>query len=131
LAVYPVTVAQFRPFVDQGGYGEDRYWSETGRQWREAEQRTQPDLWDDPAWTLANHPVVGVTWYEAEAYGHWLNEQWGLPPGTLRLLTEAEWEWAARGPEGGRYPWGDKWGYARDTCKMLSLQRIPFTGAHI
>ena len=96
------------PFVEQGGYREDRWWSNAGRENRG--DRAQPYLWDDPTWTLANHPVVGISWYDAEAYCNWLNEQCQLPPGTIRLPTEAEWEWAARGPEGRRYPWSDdKW----------------------
>ena len=107
LAVYPVTVAQFRPFVEQSGYQEDRYWSKAGRGWADQERRTVPAYWDDPTWTVANHPVVGVSWYEAEAYCAWLNER--LPADqAVRLPTEAEWEWAARGPEGRRYPWGDE-----------------------
>ncbi len=105
LAVYPVTVAQFRPFVEQG-YREERWWSDSGMRWRG--DQTQPYFWEDPTWTLANHPVVGVSWYEAEAYCNWLNERLQLPSGTIRLPTEAEWEWAARGPEGRRYPWGGK-----------------------
>jgi formylglycine-generating enzyme required for sulfatase activity len=106
LTAYPLTVAQFRPFVLQG-YHEDRWWSAAGR--RDRGDQAQPYLWDEPAWTLDNHPVVGVTWYEAEAFCNWLNEQLHWPPGMIRLPTEAEWEWAARGPEGRCYPWGDTW----------------------
>lgn len=106
LTVYPVTVAQFRPFVERG-YLEDRWWTQAGR--RARGDRAQPSLWDDPAWTLDNHPVVGVTWYEAEAYCNWLSERLALRRGAIRLPTEAEWEWAARGPEGRRYPWGEDW----------------------
>jgi formylglycine-generating enzyme required for sulfatase activity len=112
LAIYPLTVAQFKPFVDRGGYQQDRYWSEAGQTWRDKlDKRSSqaPVFWDDYTWTLANHPVVGVSWYEAEAYCNWLNEQLQLLPLTIRLPTEAEWEWAARGPEGRRYPWGDQW----------------------
>ncbi len=128
LAVYPLTMAQFRPFVERGGYQKDRYWSKTGRQWRNNEKQTKPFLWNDPTWMLANHPVVGVTWYEVEAYCNWLNEQ--LPPHqkVVRLPTEAEWEWAVRGPEGREYPWGDKWETWRCNSRESRIGRTSAVG---
>src|SRR5262249_26798033 len=68
---YPVTVRAYREFVAQGGYRERAHWSEAGWAWRESQGVTVPRFWDDPAWanyTIDNHPVVGVSAFEAEAY---------------------------------------------------------------
>ncbi|MEI7645505.1 MAG: SUMF1/EgtB/PvdO family nonheme iron enzyme, partial [Chloroflexales bacterium] len=114
IARYPITVAQYAPFVAEG-YDNDaeRWWTPEGRAWRQKSQRTQPWDWDRPEYHRPNQPVIGVTWYEVTAFCAWLTEQMTnvLPTGyVLRLPTEAEWEAAAAYDGSGQrrlYPWGD------------------------
>ncbi len=106
---YPVTQVQFAAFVQAGGYREKRWWMETGWAWKEGEGRARPDDYGEP-YSLPNHPVVGVTWYEAVAFCRWLTEQLrGVgdveASQEVRLPSEAEWEKAARGADGQVFPW--------------------------
>jgi formylglycine-generating enzyme required for sulfatase activity/cellulose biosynthesis protein BcsQ len=107
IARWPVTVAQFRAFVeapDNDGF-------------------VPGDM--DCIRGVPNHPVVYVSWHETRAYSRWLTRklrQWGETPEPLRKLlnatpgpewsvtlpSEAEWEKAARGTDGRIYPWGAK-----------------------
>ena len=101
MARYPVTVAQFRTFVETSRYE----WEHRSRQ-HGAE----------------NHPVVWVSWHDAVAYCNWLTaclREWSGTPEPLATLlrtedwrlilpSEAEWEKAARGIDGRTYPWGNE-----------------------
>lgn len=110
-----VTNAQFRPFVEGDGYTNQEYWTEAGWQWREENNIVKPEYWDDSNWNSDTQPVVGVSWFEAVAYCRWLSKQTGHE---FRLPSEAEWEKAARGPDGLIWPWGNAW----DAAKLNSGQ---------
>jgi formylglycine-generating enzyme required for sulfatase activity len=100
-----VTNAQFRPFVDGGGYTDQSLWTEAGWQWRTTNNVTQPTCWDGAFLHRPDHPVVCVSWHEAVAYTRWLTRESGRE---FRLPNEAEWEKAACGTDGRTWPWGEE-----------------------
>lgn len=133
IAKYPVTVAQYEPFVTVGGYRERRYWTDAGWQQREADNWPEPGYWDDPQWHIANHPVVGVSWYEAHAYIQWLNEQrirFPVAPENyvIRLPRECEWEKATRYPDSQLFPWGNEWDPSRLNWGECGIGRTSVVG---
>ena len=65
---------------------------------------------------LSNHPVVNVSWHDAQRYCNWLGSKTGL---TVGLPTEAQWEYAASGPERFRYTWGNTWDSNQLTFKAI------------
>ncbi len=166
---FPVTNAEYRLFIEAGGYEDARWWrTEAAQRWRVGEQnyeldkaewrariaerramlqdgrlqaqlergeitqaqfnsrkrlaelsdaefereleswypkgrRVMPLHWEDTRFNAPTQPVVGVTWYEAQAYCAWLAHHSGLP---VRLPTEAEREVATRGAAMRRYAYG-------------------------
>ncbi|MBW1781293.1 MAG: SUMF1/EgtB/PvdO family nonheme iron enzyme [Deltaproteobacteria bacterium] len=131
MSKYPVTVAQYRAFVKEGGYSVEGYWMEAKAAgvWKDGKVKGRLDEeWREGFYdfreplNLGNHPVVGVTWYEAVAYCRWLTwrlkEEKGTPEiirnrlmedgWVIRLPSEAEWEKAARGTDDRIFPWGNE-----------------------
>jgi formylglycine-generating enzyme required for sulfatase activity len=116
---YEVTNAQFKEFVEATGYvtdaerkGYGEVWNpkwalhdfadvnwRSPNEWRIPEyfayNLQHPDAWK---YYQMNHPVVQVSWNDALVYATWVGK---------RLPTEAEWEKAARGTDGRKYPWGN------------------------
>ncbi len=107
--VFPVTNSQYKRFVEAGGYTDnqilEKYWSKEGKKWIQKNKISQPKYWEDKKWNHPEHPVVGVNFYEAEAYAKWTGK---------RLPTEQEWEKAARGTDGREYPWKDN--FDKEKC---------------
>jgi formylglycine-generating enzyme required for sulfatase activity len=110
----PVTNAEFSRFVEATGYvttAEEEGWGYAldrekveyvktrGADWR------HPEGPDSSIEGRMDHPVVQVSWHDAAAYAEWAG---------VRLLTEQEWEKAARGIDGRIYPWGDA--FDSDRC---------------
>ncbi|MEH6875358.1 MAG: SUMF1/EgtB/PvdO family nonheme iron enzyme, partial [Candidatus Competibacter sp.] len=93
---------------------------------RPAAWRDRPFWWDDSQWGAATRPVVGVTWHEAVAYCRWLTAHMRAAGKlteneNIRLPNEAEWEKAARGPDGRRWPWSDDWEEDRANTQETGL----------
>jgi formylglycine-generating enzyme required for sulfatase activity len=76
---------------------------------------TEPRHWRTAAFNNASQPVTGICWHELRAFARWLAAQSGI---AFRLLTEVEWEAAARGRAGRAYPYGDE--FNSECCNMVT-----------
>lgn len=103
ISQFPVTNAHFDQFVRGQGYVQKEFWTEAiaAKRWENGLFRDGNDAWRGASrpftapYALANHPAVGVTWYEALAFARWLGKRLQRECG---LPNEAQWEYAARGP---------------------------------
>jgi gamma-glutamyl hercynylcysteine S-oxide synthase len=112
---FPVTNGQFREFIDDSGYERRKLWTVAGWEWRLEDTVVAPRYWqlDGDSWVKdrfghtvpveEDHPVMHVSFHEAEAYCRWAGR---------RLPTEFEWEvaaaWDPQSQTQRRYPWGEE-----------------------
>jgi formylglycine-generating enzyme required for sulfatase activity len=78
-----------------------------------------PEDISDSGWGRGQQPVINVTWSDAKRYVSWLSKMTGKP---YRLLTEAEYEYAARAGATRTYPWGDDIGQNNSNCRDCGSQ---------
>lgn len=97
IGAYEVTFAQYDQFC-------------------EATKRAKPS---DEGWGRGKRPAINVSWQDAVAFAEWLSKQ---SPGTYRLPSEAEWEYAARGGTGSDFWWGMQAGRNNANCKNCGTE---------
>ena len=95
---HEVTNSEYEAFLLGKGYRKKEFWSDEGWNYIQKHKILVPVLWNLDGFGNPNQPVVGVSYYEAEAYARWLS---------MRLPTEAEWQKAAQGTEKRNFPWGN------------------------
>jgi formylglycine-generating enzyme required for sulfatase activity len=100
----PVTNAQYARFVAATGHEPPQHWK----------GKAPPD-------ELRDHPVVYVSWHDAVAYAEWAG---------VRLLSEQEWEKAARGIDGCLYPWGDEFDPSRCNTRESNIDTTTPVGRY-
>jgi formylglycine-generating enzyme required for sulfatase activity len=102
--LYEVTCEEYKKFIDATGHRAPPCWV----------KRDYPRGW-------AGRPVTGVDWDDASAYAAWAGK---------RLPTEQEWEFAARGGDGRRYPWGNQWKANAANADSTSHKHADNVGKH-
>ena len=115
IAKHLVTNQLYMEFVRATGYEDDEFWTvplTARKQFLTADGKTMgPADWPNAkSWPdgKTQHPVSGISFFEAQAFLRWTNQSAGLNPGWIwSLPPEDLWEFAARGEAGLTYPWGD------------------------
>ena len=165
MASSAVTNAQYQSFIDAGGYSDESIWKalpdpayqwwlgglpglslvdsfpekiqETIRQtYKNDKERKQPRDWQATRRNISNHPVVGVSWFEALAYIEWLNRNkvLVLPKALLgqdvniSLPREDQWEYAARGEASLTYAWGSEEDSSKGNVEETKIGRANAAG---
>jgi hypothetical protein len=123
IARYPVTFLQYQSFIEaDDGITNDQWWDGLTLGYRELDTIEQ-------TFKYSNNPRESISWFHAVAFCRWLSHHLGFE---VRLPTDQEWEKAARGTDGRRYPWGAKYlsGYANIDERGIRWGDWAKVGAH-
>ena len=129
---FPVTNAEYARFVEAKGYENKSFWTDAGWKWKG--DRMQPERYGRE-FDLPDHPVVGVSWYEAVAYCNWLTQSLRASEElaadqVIHLPSEAEWEKAARGEHGRKWPWGNEFDPTKANTQESGLGHTSSVGQY-
>ena len=123
---HEVTVGQFRKFVQATKYETNAEDGFNAVRTTVIEGAVTVGTWRDPQFKQGeDHPVVCVTSVDAEKFIDWLNKTDKKKPEgcEYRLPTEAEWEYASRGSQGTKYPWGNEW--SEQCARPVDAGKLP------
>ena len=112
ISPFEVTNSEFKEFVDSGGYNDSANWTDEGKRWKAANQSRassllKPSDKEFKRFGQPDEPVTSVSWIEANAFCRWMTQKLGGSKWIFALPSEAEWEKAARGPDGFDYGLGN------------------------
>ena len=117
---YEVTVREFRQFINATGFkrtdpGGDACWNWDSKEYIKPSKGNWDNAFNAPS---DFHPVMCITVDQAKAYIEWLKDETGKP---YRLLTESEWEYAARANSKGKYFFGES---PDNLCEYGNVNRL-------
>lgn len=124
ISKYPITYAQYEAFVEDDGYSNRLYWTKAGWEWKGNKIRPETH-WNKEGWHISNHPVIGLTWFEAYAFTQWLTQKLGYK---VRLPTEAEIQKSARGTNGQVFSYGNIFDLTKGNTSETGIGRTSTVG---
>lgn len=125
---YLINRAWYSEFIDNDGYKEEKYWSTSGLSWRKKDPVViEPESWSKEGLDCQNFPIVGISFYEAQAFCNWLTQH-EQDNYIYRLPKEEEWQAVAAGTEARKYPWGKENPEGRANYKSLGIEGVSTVG---